>query len=58
MHTDACELLKEWNRERENTMCRKTEEEMRRKRVKFTSNRPKAGLVGYPNNREHELNEN
>lgn len=39
-------------------MCRETEEEMRRKRVKFTSNRPKAGLVGYPNNREHELNEN
>lgn len=44
--------------ERENTMCRKTEEEMKRKRVKFTSNRPGAGLVGYANNREHDLNEN
>lgn len=39
-------------------MCRKTEEEMKRKRVKFTSNRPGAGLVGYANNREHDLNEN
>jgi len=39
-------------------MCRKIEKEMRRKRVKFTSNRERAGLVGYPKNREYELNEN
>lgn len=26
--------------------------------VKFTSNRPKAGLVGKPHKREHKLNEN
>lgn len=44
--------------DRESTMYRQTEEEMKRKRVKFTPNRPKAGLVGKSNKREHELNEN
>lgn len=57
MHTDACELLKEWIRERKHNV-QKDRGGDEKKESKVYIYRPGAGLVGYANNREHDLNEN